>query len=158
MISIQNSTLAFNGHSFDLTLEQVNFKQYLLPASLPKVNLPSNTSVSGNSKVMPPRPKVAPKLPDWLANRMASRSSSPLSSSASRSSAFRFTPPSRSTSTFSSPFGFSQPSTENLFPSSNSPNPSSSVSSGFPSRDLPSVPQLVICVTLHHLLLTELNR
>ena len=133
-------TLAFNGHSFDLTLEQSKSSPAISPppASLPKVNLPSNTTVSGNSKVMPPRPKVAPKLPDWLANRMASRSSSPLSSSASRSSAFRFTPPSRSTSTFSSPVGFSQPSTENLFPSSNSPNPSSSVSSGFPSRDLPS--------------------
>ena len=130
-------TLAFNGHRFDLTLEQSKSLPGISPSSpsLPKVNLPSNTTVSGNSKVMPPRPKAAPKLPDWLVSRMASRSLSS-SSNPSNSRSSRFLTPSRNTSTSSSPvaspISFSQPST------SHSPLPSSTASGGLPSRSIPS--------------------
>jgi hypothetical protein len=77
-------TLAFNGQDFTLTLEQSKSTPLQTsPASaLPKVKLPPgvSTSSSGSPKVMPPKPRTAPKLPDWLANRMASRTSSSYSS------------------------------------------------------------------------------
>jgi hypothetical protein len=77
-------TLAFNGQDFTLSLEQSkSTPQQTSPASaLPKVKLPPgvSTSSSGSPKVMPPKPRTAPQLPDWLANRMASRTGSSYSS------------------------------------------------------------------------------
>jgi len=119
-------TLAFNGQDFTLTLEQSKNSQGLPNSSpgLPKVNLPPRVSSATNQKVMPPKPKTAPKLPDWLASRVSSRSSSltrgssGLSSSTSpgvsSSISSRFTPPPRSSSTVSNNIGtspsLSQPS------------------------------------------------
>ena len=99
-------TLAFSGQDFTLTLEQSkSIPQKATPISaLPKVKLPpgvssSSPSSSGTRKTMPPKPRVAPKLPDWLANRMASRPGSSYSS----------TPSSRSSTTVGSS-GMSFPS------------------------------------------------
>ena len=81
-------TLAFNGQNFTLTLEQSKNSGNLPNASssLPKVTLPSNSSASTSPRVMPPRPKSAPKLPEWLASRVSSRASSvPASPNPSRS-------------------------------------------------------------------------
>ena len=83
-------TLAFNGQDFTLSLEQSKASPVSSPkaSGLPKIKLPSSvsSSSSGNQKVMPAKPKSAPKLPDWLANRVSSRSSSNNRSSSSPSS------------------------------------------------------------------------
>ena len=83
-------TLAFSGQDFTLTLEQSkSIPQSKNPAStLPKVKLPPGVSASSSAtqKTMPPKPRVAPKLPEWLASRMASRSGSSSLSSSSRTS------------------------------------------------------------------------
>ncbi|WP_407680761.1 hypothetical protein, partial [Candidatus Chordibacter forsetii] len=67
-------TLAFNGQDFTLSLEQSKSSPISSPkvTGLPKIKLPSSVSStsSGNRKVMPAKPKSAPKLPDWLANRV----------------------------------------------------------------------------------------
>jgi hypothetical protein len=99
-------TLAFNGQDFTLTLEQSKSTppQTSPGSALPKVKLPPgvSTSSSGSPKVMPPKPRTAPKLPDWLANRMASRtgssysSRSPLIGSTGQSSSGLSIPSSRS--------------------------------------------------------------
>ena len=108
-------TLAFSGQDFTLTLEQSKStpqKASPIPA-LPKVKLPSgistsSTSSSGTRKTMPPKPRVAPKLPDWLANRMASPSGSSYSrapssrSSVSVGSSGMSLPPSLVAPTYSS--------------------------------------------------------
>ncbi|MDA0343981.1 MAG: hypothetical protein O3B07_07300 [Verrucomicrobia bacterium] len=77
-------TLAFNGQDFTLTLEQSkSMPQQTSPTpALPKVKLPPgvSTSSSGTPKVMPPKPRTQPKLPDWLADRLASRTGSSYSS------------------------------------------------------------------------------
>jgi hypothetical protein len=98
-------TLAFNGQDFTLTLEQSkSTPMQSTPASTsPKVKLPPGVSATstGSPKTMPPKPRTAPQLPDWLASRMASRSNSSLSSSptsspveslSSSSSRFRIPP------------------------------------------------------------------
>jgi len=98
-------TLAFNGQDFTLTLEQTKstFPQTSPASALPQVKLPPGVSASssGSPKVMPPKPRTAPQLPDWLASRMASRTSSsyPSSSMTGGSSSIKSTglrlPPSR---------------------------------------------------------------
>ena len=98
-------TLAFNGQGFTLTLEQSKSTppQSTPVTALPKVKLPPgvSTSSSGTPKVMPPKPRTAPKLPDWLASRMASRTGSSYSSrspsmgSSGKSSSGLPLPPSR---------------------------------------------------------------
>lgn len=77
-LETETLTLAFNGQNFNLGLEQRKSSTGVAPppAALPKVSLPRPTSASGNPRVMPPRPSSAPKLPDWLASRMSSRTSS----------------------------------------------------------------------------------
>jgi hypothetical protein len=83
-LATETLTLAFNGQDFTITLEQSkSTPPQTSPASaLPKVKLPPgvSTSSSGSPKVMPPKPRTAPQLPDWLANRMASRTGSSYSS------------------------------------------------------------------------------
>ncbi len=113
-------TLAFNGQNFTLTLEQSKNSGNLPNASssLPKVNLPPNSSASTSPRVMPPRPKSAPKLPEWLASRVSSRASSvPASPNPSRSRGSRYVPPPRSSTVLSNQVGASatlfQPSTSN---------------------------------------------
>ena len=83
-LATETLTLAFNGQDFTLTLEQSKSTPLQpTPASaLPKVKLPPgvSSSSSGFPKVMPPKPRTAPQLPDWLASRMASRTGSSYSS------------------------------------------------------------------------------
>ena len=139
-------TVAFNGQSFNLTLEQSKSSPTISPSppGLPKVKLPSNTSVSGNPKVMPPRPKSAPKLPPWLANRMSSRATSQSSANLARPSSTRFAPPSRRPSTVSNqlanPVGVSPRSATNTLPSNISSTTSSTVSSDSPGSNISSTP------------------
>ena len=141
-------TLAFNGQDFTLTLEQSkSTPPQTSPASaLPKVKLPPrvSTSSSGSPKVMPPKPRTAPQLPDWLANRMASRtgssysSRSPLISSTGQSPSglpipsSRIAPPSTSSRISTTDRSF-QPGLSNIsnpsprdVPSGSGENPSSS--------------------------------
>jgi len=158
-------TLAFSGQDFTLTLEQSkSIPQKATPISaLPKVKLPpgvssSSPSSSGTRKTMPPKPRVAPKLPDWLANRMASRSGSSYSptpssrSSATVGSSGMSFPPSRvaptySTGSTSGSSSFSpstgSPTTGSTFapaPSNTFGGTPSSPSASFPSNSVPSNP------------------
>ena len=100
-IESETLTLAFNGQGFTLDLYQS--KGSTIPSNkgsaLPRVKLPPNASTVQDSsrKVMPPKPKSVPKLPDWLSNRISSRSnlSSPSSASSSRGLPQGLTPPPR---------------------------------------------------------------
>jgi len=65
-------TLAFNGQSFQLTLEQSKGGNSVdggsAKSSVPKLPAPTKTSASA-PKVMPPKPRSTPQLPDWLVQR-----------------------------------------------------------------------------------------
>ncbi len=156
-LETETLTLAFNGQNFTLSLEQSKSSSSPANASptLPKVNLPTSPSTATNQRIMPPRPKSAPQLPDWLANRVSSRtSSSSTGSTLSRSRGSQFVPPPRSSAGVPNqvgvPIGMSQPSGNSLFrnstptsiPSVSAPssvkvsnfaNPSSDFQSGIPS-------------------------
>ena len=105
-LQAETITLAFNGQNFTLTLEQSKSSPSMPnnSTSLPKVNLSDGSSAAKNPKVMPPRPKSAPQLPAWLANRVSSRSS--VYSAGSRGSSSR----SRSVSPGNLPVNSSQSS------------------------------------------------
>ena len=147
-LEIETLTLAFNGQDFTLTLQQSSTSSGLpaISSGLPKVKLPPGVSSTVRPKVMPPRPKSSPNLPDWLSSRISSRqrsaasvssspsgfppSSGPMPSS-SRSS--RFAPPPRTSSVLpeevSQSLGSSQASSSatgnSSFPSISSSSPMS---------------------------------
>lgn len=102
----ESLTLRFNGQEIVLTLEKskVEYSNQSTPSNIPPPKANSlrsqNQSVSSSApSVMPPRPSVRPKLPDWL---LASRTSNNLpaaSNSQSKSSfsgsSFPILPPRR---------------------------------------------------------------
>ncbi len=73
-------TVAFNGQSFKLTLQESQGASAnpASPSSVPKLpNASSNASnASSTPKVMPPKPKSTPQLPDWLVQRSRQNASS----------------------------------------------------------------------------------
>jgi hypothetical protein len=88
-LETETLTLAYSGQNFELRLQE---KQSISPTSqpsrsLPKITLPpSNSTSSTGKKVMPPKPTRIPSMPEWLVNRMSSRSSSSVSSRSLNSS------------------------------------------------------------------------
>jgi hypothetical protein len=76
-IESETLTLVFNGQGFTLDLYQS--KGSTIPSNkgsgLPRVKLPPTASTIKGSprKVMPPKPKSTPVFPDWLSNRISSR-------------------------------------------------------------------------------------
>jgi len=66
-------TLAFNGQSFQLTLEQSKSVNSggggAVKSSVPKLPAPTNTTRTITPRVMPPKPSSTPQLPDWLVQR-----------------------------------------------------------------------------------------
>ncbi len=150
-------TLAFNGQDFTLTLQQSSTSSGLpgISSGLPKVKLPPGVSSTVRPKVMPPRPKSSPKLPDWLSSRISSRQSttasvpsspggfSPsLGSSSSSSSSSRFAPPPRTLSALpgeiSDTLGTSQPTSSSAINSSFRNIPPASSSGGSTLINLPN--------------------
>lgn len=148
-------TLAFNGQDFTLTLQQSKFSQGLPNSStaLPKVNLPPRISSVGNKKVMPPKPKTSPKVPDWLANRISSRPSS-FSSGSGIPSGFpapsgtnftgtrssRFAPPPRTSSSLPNEIADSMGSSSPSSTTRTLSSPSAASFGGSPSTSLNSSP------------------
>jgi hypothetical protein len=141
-LASETLTLAFNGQDFTLTLEQTKSlpPQTLPSPALPKVKPPLGASSSSSStpKVMPPKPRNAPKLPNWLTSRMTSRSKSsspsssirnPLSESLSTSSSRIRIPPVR-TFPYSSQAttDLSSPRTDETTFTSGTSNPGSNIS------------------------------
>lgn len=180
-------TLAFNGQSFDLTLQESSGSSGLpQPASgLPKVTLPPKSPAPSavGKKVMPPRPKSIPSMPEWLANRISSRSSlsrggsvtaRSSQSSVTGSRSARFAPPPRNSSTLSNDVGdnsvvntssneqFTAPSTTSTSSLSNtSTNPSVSnptnTTSEIPSSSVPDQSSNSIVTTSQESVQTELE-
>ena len=66
-------TLAFNGQSFQLTLEQSKGGNSVnggsAKSSVPKLPAPTTKTSASTPKVMPPKPRSTPQLPDWLVQR-----------------------------------------------------------------------------------------
>ena len=66
-------TLAFNGQSFQLTLEQSKARSSTGVSSskskVPKLPAPTNKTSASTPRVMPPKPRSTPQLPDWLVQR-----------------------------------------------------------------------------------------
>jgi hypothetical protein len=95
-LEAESLTLHFNGQEIILSLIEstTGGSKSANPASVPSqsTNNYSTTSKPSSStpKVMPPRPTVRPKLPDWLANRTVNRA--PPSASYSPSSKSTFSP------------------------------------------------------------------
>ena len=95
-LEAENLTLRFNGQEIILSLHKstTGGANSTSPTSVPRPN-PSSFSAnskpaSSTPKVMPPRPRVRPKLPDWLANRTVNRASP--SASFTTSSRSNFSP------------------------------------------------------------------
>lgn len=133
-IESETLTLAFNGQGFTLDLYQS--KGSTIPSNkgsgLPRVKLPPTAStVKGSSrKVMPPKPKSAPVFPDWLSNRISSRTrlSSPSSGSSLRGLPQGLAPPPRGAGTSrSNPANLYNP--VDVSPGSSSTSKNSSASS-----------------------------
>jgi hypothetical protein len=94
-LATETLTLAFNGQEFTISLMESSKsppQQNRAPNGLPKVNLPSGVT-SSSPKVMPPKPKSPPKLPEWISQRVSPRS--PMSGQTSYGSSFSTTNNSR---------------------------------------------------------------
>jgi len=75
-LATETLTLGFNGQEFTITLRESSKSpplQNRTSNGLPKVNLPSGVT-SSSPKVMPPKPKSPPKLPEWISQRVSPRS------------------------------------------------------------------------------------
>lgn len=101
-LEAESLTLHFNGQEIILSLQEstTGGTNSATPTSVPRPNSTSLSTTpkasSSTPKVMPPRPTARPKLPDWLANRVANRASSStsfVSSSRSTFSPYAVLPP-----------------------------------------------------------------
>jgi len=134
----ESVTLRFNGQDIVLTLEKskVDSTPPSLPSNIPppKANSYSaniQSSPSSVPAVMPPRPTVRPKLPDWLLSARTSQLDSSLSSSKPISSSS------------GSPFPILPPRASNSFASggTNPPPSPSSISQPSAVKSMSSIPQ-----------------
>jgi hypothetical protein len=94
-------TIIYEGSSYDITLLQGGSSIGpsktnsipVIPSSSNKLNFSASRTPT---RYMPPRPKTAPQLPDWLVNKKTPSFPLPLNSSSSRTSGFSSRVPTRS--------------------------------------------------------------
>ena len=93
-------TVIYEGSSYDISLLQggssIGSSKQNSTANRPSNSRNLNSGSSGGQRYMPPRPKTAPQLPDWLVNKKTPSFPLPRNSSSSRTSGFSSRVPTRS--------------------------------------------------------------